>query len=110
LVKESFSLSGIWTLCSIEPVSSQQFNFLEISRDVMIKTLINLSEGTNKAKDGGYYAPIFSFNDCKDNVQDELKALQSQHGNRIAPPVFYDQRAGLISLQNSQNMTGGGNK
>lgn len=103
-IKESFSLSGIWTLCCIDPVSFERINFSEIPRNVIIKALMKLNKKRAKVKDTGCYAPVFPLNTHINKVRSELKKLQSQYENMIESPVFYDQNTGLISIVSGRNL------
>lgn len=96
VVRETFSLWGVWTVAWIEPACLETKAGMELSHDLVLDALLALVRGDTGRV--GRYSPAFAHDMPKKQVRTEIKRLNNRYPFRIERPIYYDPATGGLSL------------
>ncbi|QKE41202.1 MAG: hypothetical protein HO274_07705 [Ferrovum myxofaciens] len=99
-VRETFSLWGVWSVASIEPMCMETKAGVELSHDRVFDALFAFTRGDSESI--GRYSPAFAHDTSKKQVRAEIKRLNTRYPLRIEQPIYYDPVTGELSLQNER--------
>ncbi|MHB1591810.1 MAG: hypothetical protein ACYCTW_09795 [Sulfuricella sp.] len=95
-VRETFSLCGVWTVASIEPVCLETKAGMALSHDMVFDALFALARGDTGRV--GRCSPAFARDTPKKQVRAEIKRLNTRYPLRIEQSIYYDPVTGGLSL------------
>lgn len=95
-VAESAGLSGIWTLCWLDPLTD--ISNTRMARLALLEALLAESAQTQDAPtQQGAFVPVFSADMEASDIVAEMDRLRDHHG-QVLDPVFQDPYSGVLSL------------
>lgn len=94
-IRESASLSGIWTLCWCEPTLTELEG--RVTRAALMQALLAAPRSTGRKP--GSFAPVFPANVTANDVRREMELLHRSGSGHIVPPLYQDRfTAGLFPV------------
>ncbi len=101
-ILESFSLSGLWTLCWIDGTLLQQApSPSERRRRILDAVLITASASQSPCEPGTFF-PVFGASDASDSIGATMRELQDHYPKLIGGTWFVDDtERGLVSAKGS---------
>ncbi len=99
-ILESFSLSGLWTLCWIDVTLMQHASSpAERRRRILDAVLITASASQSPCEPGTFF-PVFGANDASDSIGATMRELQDHYPKLIGGTWLVDDRErGLVSAK-----------
>lgn len=97
-IRESFSLSGLWSLCWIDGTFLEKAKTARERRNQILESLVK--EG---ARGAGEFFPVFDATETSDSIEATLQALRAEHPSLISKTWFSDDREqGLVGPQGTR--------
>lgn len=99
-IRESFSLSGLWSLCWMDGPCLREAQSARQRRNRILDALVK-----DAAMEPGAFLPIFDATETSDAVEAMLKELRAQHPELISATWFIgdrDRGRGLIGSRGSR--------
>ncbi len=99
-ILESFSLSGLWTLCWIDGTLLQQAPSPSERRLRILDAVLNTVAASQSPCELGAFFPVFGASDASDSIGATMRELQHHYPKLIGGAWFVDDRErGLVSAK-----------
>ena len=99
-IRESFSISGIWTLCWIDGTLFRRAQGSAERRDAVLRTLVGTARASSET---GAFFPVFGAGDPVERVEATMSELEDRYPNLIAATWFVDDRErGIVPVEQAR--------
>ena len=88
-IRESFSISGIWTLCWIDGTLFRRAQGSAERRNAVLRTLVDTARASSH---NGAFFPVFGPSDPVEHVEATMSELEDRHPNLIGATWVVDDR------------------
>ena len=95
-IRESFSLSGIWTFCWVDGPLLRNAPNADLRREVIVRTLVETPSAMGSSTEPELVFPVFSAGEPALSVEAEVSALRARYPRFVGSRWYRDDRAGGI--------------
>lgn len=92
-IRESFSLSGIWTLCWFDGSLLRSASTSAERRDAILRTLVHAASTSGSSTERGAFFPVFGADEPAEHVEAAVRELGARFPHLIGARWFRDDRA-----------------
>lgn len=95
-VQESYSVSGIWTLCRMDGPLLHSARSPKSKRNLILQTLADgLSRRASSTEDGAVF-PVFDTGETAESIEAEVRTLRSRYPGLLGPFWYRADRTGGV--------------
>ena len=99
-ILESFSLSGLWTLCWIDGTLLREAPSSAERRRRILDAVLSTAAASQSPCEPGTFFPVFGASDGSDSIDATMRELQEHYPKLIGGTWFIDDRdRGLVSAK-----------
>ena len=99
-IRESFSLSGIWTFCWVDGPLVRSAGNSAARREAILQILVDTPFPLGSSTEHGVVFPVFSADDTAGSVEAEVRALKARYPRLIGSSWFRDDKVrGLVTAE-----------
>ena len=99
-ILESFSLSGLWTLCWIDGTLLREAQSSAERRRGILDAVLSTASASQSPCEPGTFFPVFGAVDASDSIDATMRELQEHYPKLIGGTWFIDDRdRGLVSAK-----------
>lgn len=95
-VQESYSVSGIWTLCRMDGPLLHTARNPESKRDLILRTLADGLSRRASSTEGGVVFPVFDTGETAESIEAEVRTLRSRYPGLLGPCWYRADKAGGV--------------
>ena len=99
-IRESFSISGIWTLCWIDGTLFRSAQGSAERRNAVLGTLVDTARASSQ---NGAFFPVFGAGDPVEHAEATMSELEDRYPNLIGATWFVDERErGIVPAEQAR--------
>ena len=99
-ILESFSLSGLWTLCWIDGALLREAPSSAERRRRILDAVLSTASASQSPCEPGAFFPVFGASDASDSIDAIMRELQDHYPKLIGGTWFVDDRErGIVSAK-----------
>lgn len=99
-LQESFSLSGLWTLCWIDGAALREARSPDERRRKILDAFSGQASGPRPPSEVGTFFPVFDAAETSDSIDSAMRELQDHYPGIVGETWFVDHRErGIVSAR-----------